>query len=199
MTFEIEVNGRTRTVSIERARHDGGFRVIVDGTPHLVDAVRVDGGALSFIHLDSGQPEAATAGGDAAKASGDAATAGSQGGGNAGGRSHRVAISEGSAGELTLALADGVVRATVNGRRARRGAEVAGAAGEQRIVAPMPGKVLRILVQPGQDVAARQPLVVVEAMKMENELSSPRPGRVKEVAAVEGQSVEAGRVLIIVE
>ena len=63
----------------------------------------------------------------------------------------------------------------------------------------MPGKVLRVLVQPGQDVAARQPLVVVEAMKMENELSSPRAGRVKDVAAVEGQSVEAGRVLIIVE
>jgi biotin carboxyl carrier protein len=87
----------------------------------------------------------------------------------------------------------------VNGRRSRRGGEVAGAAGEQRIVAPMPGKVLRVLVQPGQDVAARQPLVVVEAMKMENELSSPRAGRVKEVAAVEGQSVEAGRVLIVVE
>jgi biotin carboxyl carrier protein len=116
-----------------------------------------------------------------------------------GGRSHRVAITEGASGELTLALADGVVRATVNGRRSRRGGEVAGAAGEQRILAPMPGKVLRVLVQPGQDVAARQPLVVVEAMKMENELSSPRAGRVKEVTAVEGQSVEAGRILIVVE
>jgi biotin carboxyl carrier protein len=175
VTFEIEVNGRTRIVSVERTKHDdsagAAFRVIVDGTPHLVDAVRVDSGALSFIQLD----------------------------GESAGQSRRVAISEGPAGELTLALADGVVRATVNGRRSRRGAEVAGAAGEQRIVAPMPGKVLRILVQPGQDVAARQPLVVVEAMKMENELSSPRAGRVKEVTAVEGQSVEAGRILIIVE
>jgi biotin carboxyl carrier protein len=175
VTFEIEVNGRTRSVSVERTKHDGGagvaFRVIVEGTPHLVDAVRIDGGALSFIPLDGGSA----------------------------GRSHRVAISEGAAGELTLALADGTVRATVNGRRSRRGAEVAGTAGEQRILAPMPGKVLRVLVQPGQDVAARQPLVVVEAMKMENELSSPRAGRVKEVVAVEGQSVEAGRILIIVE
>jgi biotin carboxyl carrier protein len=185
VTFEIDVNGRTRAVSVERLKHDGGagvaagvaFRVIVDGTPHLVDAVRVDGGALSFIQLDGGR------------------SVGLMGGG----RSHRVAITEGASGELTLALADGVVRATVNGRRSRRGGEVAGAAGEQRILAPMPGKVLRVLVQPGQDVAARQPLVVVEAMKMENELSSPRAGRVKEVTAVEGQSVEAGRILIVVE
>jgi biotin carboxyl carrier protein len=185
VTFEIEVNGRMRAVSVERLKHDGGagvpdarlvrvgvaFRVIVDGTPHVIDAVRVDGGALSFIQLDR----------------------------EAGGRSHRVAVTEGQSGELTLTLADGLVRATVNGRRSRRGGEVAGAAGEQRIVAPMPGKILRVLVQPGQDVAARQPLVVVEAMKMENELSSPRAGRVKEVTAVEGQSVEAGRILIIVE
>jgi biotin carboxyl carrier protein len=171
VTFEIEVNGRTRTVSVERQKHDGSFRVIVDGTPHIVDAVRVDGGALSFIQLD----------------------------GDAAGQSHRVAVTEGASGELTLAHAAGLVRAIVNGRRSRRGGEVAGATGEQRIVAPMPGKVLRILVQPGQDVAARQPLVVVEAMKMENELSSPRAGRVKDVAAVEGQSVEAGRVLVVVE
>jgi biotin carboxyl carrier protein len=177
VTFEIEVNGRTRTVSVERLKLGGGFRVIVDGTPHLVDAVRVDGGALSFIQLDGEQ----------------------SGPTGAGGRSHRVAVTEGASGELTLTQADGLVRATVNGRRSRRGGQVAGAAGEQRIVAPMPGKVLRVLVQPGQDVAARQPLVVVEAMKMENELSSPRAGRVKDVVAVEGQSVEAGRVLIIVE
>jgi biotin carboxyl carrier protein len=63
----------------------------------------------------------------------------------------------------------------------------------------MPGKVVRVLVEPGDEVAGRQPLVVVEAMKMENELSSPRPGRVKEVAVRPGQSVEAGRLLVVVE
>lgn len=188
MTFEIEVGGRMRTVSVERLKRDGGagmaFRVIIDGTPHLVDAVRADGGALSFIELE-GEP--------AARSSDQPDPP------KAGGKSHRVSVTEGAAGELTLTQADGLVRATVNGRRSRRGGEVAGAAGEQRILAPMPGKVLRVLVQPGQDVAARQPLVVVEAMKMENELSSPRAGRVKDVPAVEGQSVEAGRVLIVVE
>jgi biotin carboxyl carrier protein len=80
----------------------------------------------------------------------------------------------------------------------RRGREVA-AVGEQRIVAPMPGKVLRVLVTAGQEVAARQPLVVVEAMKMENELASPKAGRIREVAVSEGASVEAGRLLVVVE
>jgi biotin carboxyl carrier protein len=63
----------------------------------------------------------------------------------------------------------------------------------------MPGRVLRILVAPGGEVAARQPLIVVEAMKMENELSSPKAGHVKDVLVAEGQSVEAGRLLVIVE
>ena len=198
MTFEIEVNGRVRAVSVERLRdtdpvqsiasasptgastsHAGTgrsglqsgtrFRITVDGTAHLVDAVRVDGGAVSLILADDGH------------------------------RSHHVAISEGAPGDLTLSLAEGLIRAVVNGRRARRGAETAGVTGEQRIVAPMPGKVLRVLVRPGDEVAHRQPLVVVEAMKMENELSSPKAGHVKEVAAVEGQSVEAGRLLVVVE
>ena len=53
--------------------------------------------------------------------------------------------------------------------------------GAQSIVAPMPGRVVRILVAPGDEVAARQPVVVVEAMKMENELRSPKAGRVKDV------------------
>jgi biotin carboxyl carrier protein len=63
----------------------------------------------------------------------------------------------------------------------------------------MPGKVLHVLVQQGDTVAARQALVVVEAMKMENELSSPRPGRVTSIHVEAGASVEAGRLLLVVE
>jgi biotin carboxyl carrier protein len=63
----------------------------------------------------------------------------------------------------------------------------------------MPGKVVRVLVEVGDEVTARQPLVVVEAMKMENELSASRPGRVTEVAAREGTSVETGKLLVLVE
>jgi biotin carboxyl carrier protein len=63
----------------------------------------------------------------------------------------------------------------------------------------MPGKVVRVLVSPGDEVGPRQPLVVVEAMKMENEMTAPRGGRVREVHVTEGMSVEAGRLLVIVE
>ena len=55
----------------------------------------------------------------------------------------------------------------VGGRKERRGAP---GSGPQRLVAPMPGKVVRVLVKPGDTVRARQPIVVIEAMKMENEL-----------------------------
>jgi biotin carboxyl carrier protein len=63
----------------------------------------------------------------------------------------------------------------------------------------MPGKVVRVLVARGDAVRARQPLVVVEAMKMENELKSPKDGKVKAVAAKEGQAVEAGQSLVTLE
>ena len=70
--------------------------------------------------------------------------------------------------------------------------------GPQKIVAPMPGKIVRVLVKPGDDVKARQGLVVVEAMKMENELRAVRDGRVGAVSVAEGQSVDAGTVLMVV-
>ncbi len=63
----------------------------------------------------------------------------------------------------------------------------------------MPGKLVRVLVAPGQDVAAGEGLVVVEAMKMENELRAPKAGRVKDVPVREGQAVEAGALLVVVE
>ena len=63
----------------------------------------------------------------------------------------------------------------------------------------MPGRVVRLLVASGDEVDARQPIVVVEAMKMENELRSPKAGRVKEVVVKAGESVEAGRVLAVIE
>ncbi len=63
----------------------------------------------------------------------------------------------------------------------------------------MPGRVVRVLVAAGDDVERRQAVVVVEAMKMENELRSPKAGRVKDVAVTAGTSVEAGRVLVVIE
>jgi biotin carboxyl carrier protein len=80
-----------------------------------------------------------------------------------------------------------------------RGGGASLAAGTQRVLAPMPGKVVKVLVKAGDEVKARQGLVVVEAMKMENELRSPKDGRVSDVLVAEGASVEAGRLLVVVE
>jgi biotin carboxyl carrier protein len=69
---------------------------------------------------------------------------------------------------------------------------------EQRITAPLPGRVVKVLVTVGAEVAARQDLVVIEAMKMENVLQAAHAGRVREVHVVAGASVDAGRLLIII-
>jgi biotin carboxyl carrier protein len=63
----------------------------------------------------------------------------------------------------------------------------------------MPGKVVRLLVQPGDEVEERQGVVVVEAMKMENELKALRAGKVVEVLIDEGDAVETGKVLVVIE
>jgi biotin carboxyl carrier protein len=72
------------------------------------------------------------------------------------------------------------------------------AEGRQQIIAPMPGKVIRLLVKVGEEVEAGQGLVVVEAMKMQNEIRSPKKGRVERLQAKEGQPVNAGDVLCVV-
>ena len=71
-------------------------------------------------------------------------------------------------------------------------------AGPTRLTAPMPGRVVRVLAEKGRDVEPGDGLVVIEAMKMENELKAPRKGRVDEVAVREGQAVEAGALLLVV-
>ena len=90
--------------------------------------------------------------------------------------------------------------ALVDARRQRRaGGGTAGVSGEQRVTAPMPGRIIRVLVKPGDEVAVRQGLVVIEAMKMENELTAVRAGRVTEVAVTAGSSVETGRLLVVID
>ncbi len=74
-----------------------------------------------------------------------------------------------------------------------------GPSGPSRITAPMPGKIVRILAGPGQEVVLGQGLVVMEAMKMENELRAPRAGRVTELGVCEGQAVETGALLVVIE
>jgi biotin carboxyl carrier protein len=86
-------------------------------------------------------------------------------------------------------------------RRLRLRAGSAGftAEGKQVINAPMPGKVVKVLVKVGDEVKEGQGLVVVEAMKMENELKSPKAGKVVELLAKEGTTVENNAKLVVVE
>jgi len=72
------------------------------------------------------------------------------------------------------------------------------AEGRQQIIAPMPGRVIRLLVNVGDEVEAGQGLVVVEAMKMQNEIRSPKKGKVERLQANVGQNVNAGDVLCVV-
>jgi biotin carboxyl carrier protein len=82
--------------------------------------------------------------------------------------------------------------------RSRRATD-SGSEGPRRITAPMPGKVVRILAPVGTAVEAGQPILVIEAMKMQNELKSPKKGTVKKLTVSEGAAVEAGQALGEVE
>ena len=115
------------------------------------------------------------------------------------GRSHEAGLEKHPSG-FTVVLTDDVV--AVDLAEAARGEGPAHkrlASGPARVMAPMPGRVLRVQVSAGDLVPAGQGLVVVEAMKMENELKAPRAGRVLEVAVHEGQAVETGALLVVLE
>ena len=84
-------------------------------------------------------------------------------------------------------------------REAVAGRAAGGGVGQMKIAAPMPGKVIRVLVSEGESVTAGQGLVVVEAMKMQNEMKAPRDGIVVTLKAQEAATVAAGEVLMILE
>jgi biotin carboxyl carrier protein len=113
------------------------------------------------------------------------------------GRSHPVAL-ERIDGSFRVHLRGGAVDVALQEARGGVRAPEPRASGPFRLVSPMPGRVVRVLASPGEDVVAGQSLVVVEAMKMENELRSPRAGRVAEVAVREGQAVDAGALLAVI-
>ena len=173
MQYDVTIGERTRRVLVQR---DGDrWRVTLDGTPYLVDAARVGGATLSLL-------------------------VGRDGGGVPSRSLTAVVAPRAIGGGLDVhvggqAVAVMVRPASVAGRRHA----AAAAGGRQRILAPMPGRVVRVLVAAGDAVAARQGLLVVEAMKMENELRAAHAGRVVSVAVTEGQSVDAGAVLAVVE
>jgi biotin carboxyl carrier protein len=107
-------------------------------------------------------------------------------------------------GERVAVALDGVsldvtVEDERRGRLARFGGGGARQSGRQVVRAPMPGLVVRVNVEIGQQVAAGESVVVLQAMKMENDLGSPRDGTVAAVAVEAGQAVEQGQTLVELE
>jgi biotin carboxyl carrier protein len=176
MIFEVAIGDRVRTVGI--VRKGGLLHVDLDGRRHVIDARRVNDSIVSMlVQLD---------GASAPSRSVDASFA-----------------AKPATGDFDVYLDGRTIPVQIRpagsfGRQKKEG-HAANGAGPQRIAAPMPGKVVRVLVNTGDTVKARQGLIVVEAMKMENELRAARDGRVREVAVKEGQSVDAGAVLLTVE
>jgi biotin carboxyl carrier protein len=101
-----------------------------------------------------------------------------------------VVASRGTATRLTLQDAF---------RRTRRASTREHAGGRVELKAMMPGRVVNLLVKVGDEVAAHQGVVVVEAMKMENELKSPKAGKVTEIRVAAGQTVEKGALLVVID
>ena len=174
MQYDVVIGERTRKVIVQRAGE--AWRITVDGTPFTVHAARVDSAMWSLLV-------------------GDGEAAGTT-------RSVPAVVLPGKArGELGVHVNGRQVALTISesGRARARGGPAAHGKGPQRLTAPMPGKVVKVLVAPGDAVEAGQGLIVVEAMKMENELRAVKAGRVASVSVSEGQSVDAGAVLAVVE
>jgi len=207
LTFLIEVGGRRRDVAVRRVGR--GFEVTLDGRRITADLVRVGTAwSLLVVLADAGPDPAANVG--PMKAGHDSADNDAGGGArhpNAGTRvsrpmqSYDVAF-EGQPGGATVYINGQPIPVMMNDGAARFGGRGSsgdpGSHGPRRIAAPMPGRVVKVLVKVGDAVEARQGLVVVEAMKMENELRAPGTGTVTEVKVTEGASVEANAVLVVI-
>lgn len=100
---------------------------------------------------------------------------------------------------LSVTLGGHLFSTRIIDRKHRRPTLEHGTEGRQSLIAPMPGKVVRVLLCAGDEVIKDQGVVVVEAMKMQNEIKSPKSGRVVEVRVIEGATVNANQVLAIVE
>ena len=153
---------------VDIVKREGGYRVTIDGRVLDIDAVSLKSGGLSLL---------------------------------AGTRSARCDIQPGKDGKVSVLIGETVHELELLDERRMRMRKASGKfslEGPQRIDAPMPGKVVRVLVKAGDEVTEGQGLIVVEAMKMENELKSPKAGKVTELLAVEGAAVESGAKLAVI-
>jgi biotin carboxyl carrier protein len=170
VTLSVEVGGRERFVRV--SGRQGNYTVLVDTKEFDVDAARI-GERWSLL---------------------------------VGRRSYEVVCRGERSSSMTVlvngrAVLVGLKAPTAPRNRSRDvSREATGApASASTVVAPMPGRIVKVLVRAGDVVAARQGLIVIEAMKMENELRAPRSGTVKEVRVAENALVEARAVVVIIE
>lgn len=116
-------------------------------------------------------------------------------------RVYRCALDKLPTGETEIVVNGKRIPVSVRDKKHLRGNTGAGVAagGKATLVSPMPGKIVCVLVSAGDEVAANQGVLIVEAMKMQNEVQSPKAGKVVEIRVAEGQTVNAGETLAVIE
>jgi biotin carboxyl carrier protein len=185
MNFDVTVNGKPWRVAIETADAKGAAQVsivtvvTIRGRQRSYDVSWVDASTLSLIPLDPpvDDPRGREFGIEA------------RGGGE-------LKVSTGGRNFHATVLSDGKSHQRHPHRAERAAVPVEG---RQSVVATMPGRVVRVLVAPGDRVAAGQAVVVLEAMKMENEMRAPKDGVVREVRVSSGAAIDAGAVLVVID
>jgi biotin carboxyl carrier protein len=172
VTFEVEAAGARRTIEVQRAGE--GWTINVDGRAMAASVSQV-GARWSLLYRYAESTAAP--------------------------RSYEAVLEPRHRGEQLVRINGRAVRVSFldQARRSGMGAGASAASGPTDVIAPMPGRIVKVLVKAGDRVARGQGLVVVEAMKMENELRAPREGTVAAVRVSEGMSVEASAVLVVVE
>jgi biotin carboxyl carrier protein len=167
--YAVKIEAKERIVELDV--DDGATRVRVDGAEVDVEIVPADGG-LYVLRRGSEQTLAQVDGV---------------------GTKLVVSVRRPGADPVLVAAEVSDARRAKIAVPARAGAD---GAAPVTIRSPIPGRVVKVLVKVGDQVKAGQTLVVLEAMKMENELGAPRSGSVLEVRCVEGSAVEAGQDLV---
>ncbi|HZF39770.1 MAG TPA: biotin/lipoyl-containing protein [Blastocatellia bacterium] len=114
---------------------------------------------------------------------------------------YRCALEESPGGALEVIVNGERIPVAARDKKHLRGHAVAGAGavGQVKLSSPMPGKVVRVLLSAGDEVAAHQGVLVIEAMKMQNEVQAPKAGKIAEIKVSEGQTVNAGDALAVIE
>ncbi len=163
------IRGLSGRHEVEVVRSREGFEVTVDGRSHEVDLMRLDGSVASLRFVEDG-------------------------------RSFQVAYQQGSDHRWRVGVREREFDFSVlTPVEAIDDVSEATRRGSSRIEAPIPGKVVAVAVEPGDEVTPGQSLVVLEAMKMENELTADRGGRVAKVHVAPGDTVDSGALLVELE